>query len=238
MAPDKSTTFYYDTEFTEGFLPNRIFGIALPNWLSKRRHAIELISIGIVSSDGRTYSAISSEYNYNDANDWVKENVILPLYTSTVHGDQRNHFDVHNFHEYFGKTNKEIAQEIKEFVNPIITFPTLVTYYGDYDHVLLCSLFGTMMNLPLGFPMYSVDLKQKLDEKVNSLNWCYHENILPYHERMLQGKEELGRDRPATFEEKLKKVKSMRAYPKQENEHSSIADAKWNKALDEFIKSL
>lgn len=63
--------YYFDCEFIEGF-HKPLFG--------KRRHHIDLISIGIVCEDGRRYYAISKEYNFNDASDWVKENVIIQIY--------------------------------------------------------------------------------------------------------------------------------------------------------------
>src|SRR6476469_7191403 len=33
-------------------------------------------------------------------------------------------------------------------------------WYGAYDHVALCQLFGRMIDLPKGLPMYSNDIKQ------------------------------------------------------------------------------
>lgn len=57
--------YFIDTEFIEGF-HKPMFG--------KRRHFIDLISIGIVREDGRTYSAISNEYQYKDAYKWVLKN--------------------------------------------------------------------------------------------------------------------------------------------------------------------
>lgn len=37
-------------------------------------------------------------------------------------------------------------------------------YYADYDWVLFCQQFGTMLDLPEGFPMYCRDLKQWADQ--------------------------------------------------------------------------
>jgi len=99
--------YFLDTEFIEGF-HKPLFG--------KRRHFIDLISIGIVAEDGRRFYAISTEYNYNDADDWVKENVIMPMYLQTVSGDMRNRHDVSNFHKFYGRPNDMIADEIKAFV--------------------------------------------------------------------------------------------------------------------------
>lgn len=41
--------------------------------------------------------------------------------------------------------------------------PEIWAYYADYDWVAFCQLFGTMMDLPKGFPMYCRDLKQWYD---------------------------------------------------------------------------
>ena len=225
-------TFYFDTEFIER--------IHCP-LLGKSRHVIDLISISIVAANGATYNAISSEYNYNDASKWVKDNVIVPLYVDTVHGDQRNHEQVETFQKGYGKTNKRIAEEIKAFVyehsgigNPNsisnwskvkYLFPIkFVGYYCDYDWVLLCSLFGTMIDLPLGFPMYCTDLKQTLDEKVNHI--FYRLTPLMDDEMRVMTK----------FEEKLSYIKAHADYPKQEKEHLSKYDALWNRDLDTFLK--
>ena len=228
--------FFYDSEFIEGFLPNRILGISLPNWLSKRRHAIDLISISIVAEDGDTYTAISREYNYDDASDWVKKNVIEPLYVHTVHGDNRNFLDVHNFHKAYGQSNKVIAEDIELFIfskMPAkamevdgnmtlikhLTDVHLYGYFSAYDHVLLSSLFGAMMDLPNGFPMYTIDLKQMLDEKVekivSSLGWT---------------------DKNMSLEDKLNYIKAHPTFPKLEQEHLCFYDAKWNKKLLEFLE--
>lgn len=162
--------YFIDTEFIEGF-HKPLFG--------KRRHHIDLISIGIVAEDGREYHAISSEYRYKDASDWVKENVIIPLYVSTVHGDARNHENAELFHKYYGKSNRQIMFDVLDFTGcwrdslkwrakePV----EMYGYYADYDWVLFCSLFGRMIDLPDGFPMYCRDLKQIMDEQGKSKEW-------------------------------------------------------------------
>jgi hypothetical protein len=217
--------YFIDTEFIEGF-HKPLFG--------KRRHFIDLISIGIVCEDGRTYSAISNEYKYKDADKWVQDNVIDPLYISTVHGDGRNRCNSENFHLAYGKSNKQIAKEIVDFVYES-EYPQAETnkqkafvrlgkispeFYGhncDYDWVLFCSLFGRMIDLPKGFPMYCRDLKQMLDEKVDK--------FLP--QTVWVNKSQV-----------LEHFKTMTHYPKQTNEHNALADAKWNLELYNFLKEL
>jgi hypothetical protein len=195
--------YFLDTEFIEGFR-KPLFG--------KRSHFIDLISIGIVAEDGRTYYAISNEYNYNDADDWVKENVIIPMYTQEISGDRRNHIDAEHFHKCIpnGKSNKQIAEEIKHFCNPELFLHNTAEpelefygYYADYDWVLLCSLFGRMIDLPKYFPMYCKDLKQYFDD-------------VQYTQKY--------------------DLKQQPNYPKQQNEHNALSDAKWNLKLFEFVQ--
>lgn len=139
--------YFLDTEFIE------------------RPNTIDLISIGIVCEDGREFYAISNEYDYEDASQWVKDNVILPMYTSTVHGDQRNHFNGKDFHYSFGKSIEKIKEEILDFT--MGDKPEFWGYYSDYDWVVFCWIFGRMIDLPEGWPMYCKDLKQSLDEHGN-----------------------------------------------------------------------
>lgn len=187
--------YFIDTEFIEGF-HKPLFG--------KRRHFIDLISIGIVAEDGRAYYAVSREYEYKNADKWVQENVIQPLYKSEIHGDMRNHCDATNFHKYIGSPNSVIAAEILEFMgcwrdqifwrvgNDV---PEIYGYYADYDWVLFCSLFGRMIDLPKGFPMYCRDLKQMMDERGMDVEWK-RENC-----------------------------------PDPEGEHNALVDARWNYKL-------
>lgn len=131
--------------------------------------SIQLISLGLICEDGREYKAISNQYHYSDASVWVKKNVILPLYLSTVHGDQRNHNEAGYFHRVYGKPPHQIRTELIEFCQgPDIQF---YGYYADYDWVVFCWCFGTMMDLPKGFPMYCRDLKQMMDENNLGKEW-------------------------------------------------------------------
>lgn len=102
---------------------------------------IELISIGMVSEDGREYYAESADCDHSRASDWVRENVLAHLTGET-------------------KTRAEIAQDIIAFAGES---PEVWAYYADYDWVVLCQLFGRMIDLPKGWPMYCRDLKQEAD---------------------------------------------------------------------------
>ena len=110
---------------------------------------IDLISIGIVAEDGGTYYAESAECDLSRASEWVRENVIPHLEGPT-----------------FAKPRAQIAAEIVEFVGESVK-PEFWAYYADYDWVVLCQLFGTMMDLPKGWPMYCRDVKQLCDDLGN-----------------------------------------------------------------------
>ena len=60
----------------------------------------------------------------------------------------------------------EIRDEILEFVGADPS-PEFWGYYADYDWVVFCQIFGAMIDLPKGWPMYCRDLKQLADEKGN-----------------------------------------------------------------------
>ena len=117
--------YWFDTEFIED------------------GRTIDLMSIGIVSEDGREYYAESSSCDLERANEWVKSNVIAHL-----RGPR--------------KDRNTIRAEILSFVGS--DRPELWAWYADYDWVALCQLFGTMMDLPKGWPMYCRDAKQLADE--------------------------------------------------------------------------
>jgi hypothetical protein len=157
------------------------------------------------------------------------------------------------FHKYCGKSNKQIADEIISFVNqePIKIHkyantdvldnesarnirngylqPEFIGYYCDYDWVLLCSLFGRMIDLPKGFPMYCIDLKQNIDENIKELSNDYFTIRFGVKFNSLKGN---------FLDEKLHLIKDCKEYPKQTNEHNALADARWNFELYKFIQQL
>lgn len=138
MTTDRQTivtpNYFFDTEFSER---------------AGQRPTIDLISIGIVCEDGREYYAESSEFLENLCNPWVKENV-LPLL-----GPEEER-----------KDRETIRDEILAFVRAPggITLPVkpiFWAYFADYDWVVFCWLFGSMMDLPKGFPKFCMDLQQE-----------------------------------------------------------------------------
>lgn len=172
---------------------------------------------------------------------WLRENVLKPIFDElyqievTMYGratslsipmayPQNSKFTYRNLKKLikkYGKTNAQIAEEIKDFIfkgqGQKIRFDNSIQFYGyyvDYDWVVFCWLFGKMIDLPKGFPMYCIDLKQTLDEKAKLIGISY------------------------TIEEGLKSIKMSENYPKQSNEHNALSDAKWNHELYKFLEKL
>lgn len=105
---------------------------------------IDLLSIGMVREDGAMLYLENVEAELSKAGDWVQNNVISQL-------DWSRH----------GYTRAEITKAIVFFVGG--HKPEFWAYYGAYDWVALCQLFGPMIDLPKGWPMYVRDLKQYAD---------------------------------------------------------------------------
>src|ERR1039458_8509705 len=97
---------------------------------------IELLSIGVVCEDGREFYAVNMDARLERANEWVEANVFPSLREAT--DDEI-------------KPVGMIADALRQFVTGK---PEFWAYYGDYDWVVLCQMFGTMMDLPDGWPMF------------------------------------------------------------------------------------
>lgn len=108
---------------------------------------IELISVALVHENGREYHAVSTEFDPTHCNEWVQQNVLPHLPTDRA----------------LWKPRSVIAAEVREFAFGGEGKPQFWAYFADYDWVALCQLFGRMIDLPKGFPMYCRDLKQRMD---------------------------------------------------------------------------
>lgn len=222
--------FYYDTEFIEG-----------KKQQFNSPPTIDLISIGIVDERGDFFYEISNEFDLNwawfkndntiaEPNYWIRENVLKPIFADLCQRksewyDYNIEDDFHVDKLYallkeFGKSNDQIKEGIIDFIKPSNENPVdLVGYYSSYDHVVLCWLFGRMIDLPDGMPMYTIDLKQVIDEEGNRLHLTM-KNLVS--------------DKYKTYHEFLKEHPG---YPKQnkENKHSALHDAIWTSQLGKFL---
>lgn len=150
---------FYDTEFIEK-------GGAYP---------LSLISIGMIDDKGRELYAINGDIHpqliANHA--WLRRNV-LPSLPAVECGSAWN-WDFDHPEAPAIYTLGAIAGMVKNFVLGSWETPELWAWYGAYDHVVVCQqLFGTMMQLPPGFPMWTNDLRQEVER-------LGVESSLPFH---------------------------------------------------------
>lgn len=138
---------------------------------------IDLVSVGLVAEDGRKYYAQSSEFDAAKANEWVQHNVLTqlrrcfgPPHIRTLDSDATidQQLAIHSQGKCGApdcpwRTRWQLKEDVLVFVNADANKPQFWGYYADYDWVALCQLFGTMMDLPEGWPMYCRDLKQWCD---------------------------------------------------------------------------
>lgn len=128
---------------------------------SERPSTIELISLGLVSEDGRELYLESSEFDDSACNAWVKANV-LPHLGPKDQRDSRAGMRLRLF-------DFILQHEAPEFWG----------YYAAYDWVAFCWIFGPMADLPHGWPMMAYDLRQWLDHK--GLKHVRQPDDMPHH---------------------------------------------------------
>ena len=108
------------------------FGVTAPE--------VTFVSIGVVAQDGREFYAVSSEFDPLAVHPWVRDNVLPQLPPSST-----------------WRSRREIREQLLEFLGED---PVLWAWYGAYDHVALCQLWGQMPELPRTLPRFTMDVRQ------------------------------------------------------------------------------
>jgi len=117
---------------------------------------IDLISIGLVSErlpggQHHAYYAVNDCFDRRRIvdNKWLHENVMERLYVSDPL------LPIH-------RPPIAISRDILDLINSTGEKPEFWAYFAAYDWVVLCQLFGTMMQLPDGWPKLCLDIKQEM----------------------------------------------------------------------------
>lgn len=134
--------WYLDTEFLED------------------GRTVELISIALVSQDGAVeYYAGNAECDFERVrrSPWLMKHVVPHLPP---------------FGESFWKSRLEIANDIlgvlgleRDTGNAVFGTPEIWADFASYDWVAFCQLYGRMIDLPPGMPMFCMDLMQDLRQR-------------------------------------------------------------------------
>lgn len=134
---------------------------------------IEPISIGMKADDGREYYAVNGLLAARGwkgrrfrrrvrKHKWLMENVVPHL--PKAHGDWRLHMPeswLFNYLDPAVKPIEQIADEVMDFIRETGPNVQLWANYGGYDHVCLAQLWGRMIDLPEGVPMFTHDIQQE-----------------------------------------------------------------------------
>lgn len=119
------------------------------------------ISVGMVSEGGHHFYGINQDAPLDRiARDpWLMANVVpsLPL---AVYTDKWLEWDHLHPDFPFVQSREDLAEGVRKFITQFAS-PQLWGYYSAYDHVCLAQLWGRMVDLPDGVPMYTGDLKQE-----------------------------------------------------------------------------
>lgn len=111
---------------------------------------IEWISIGMCNVDRSIeFYAENDDFDWSrvPSDHWLQENV-------------RPHLEQSKFPD-IAMSSREVAECIEDMVGPK---PEFYGWFCDYDWVVLCSMFGRMVDLPDHFPRFCRDLKQTTKE--------------------------------------------------------------------------
>lgn len=137
---------YYDFEFLEDY------------------SHIDPISLGMFREDGKELYLIFQDCNTLAIarHGWLMKNVMKSIphmeYTSHVTGTGQPVKDIGISDGPDVVTKQQARYRILTFLGDID--PEFWAWYGSYDHVALCSLFGRMVDLPIRWPMITLDIKQ------------------------------------------------------------------------------
>jgi hypothetical protein len=113
-----------------------------------------LISIGLVSEDGRTFYAEFNDYDQDQLNDWVRDNVLRHLrFSDTDSVTPELDFKQHAMKSSRQVVTRALAEWLGQF-----DVAEMWADYPAYDWVLFCDLFGGTFHLPTGVSLNAFDV--------------------------------------------------------------------------------
>lgn len=125
---------------------------------------IAAISVALVREDGTEYYAIFDDPKTIARalkHEWIRDNVLPSLPIHEAAGSWFGWWDRDHPDYQHVKPRDQIRDEVKDF---LLATPDLELWgwYSSYDHVCLAQLFGRMIDLPDGVPMWTNDLRSEV----------------------------------------------------------------------------
>jgi hypothetical protein len=203
---------------------------------------------------------------------WIRENVLRPIFDELLSKSMQDKGDFvkNNFFtaysgfsyshlkaliNYYGKTNKQIAEEIKdfisrkEFINSGLFSKSLNKGFNEkssYDERM--EWINNNEGSPEFYAYYAdydwvvfawlfgkmIDLPKGFPMIAFDLKQIFDEKCIRWTKKVQEGDERINN----TKEDNLKLISRHPNYPKQTNSHNALSDAHWNKELHEFLNKL
>ena len=143
---------YFDTEFT---------GL---------QKDTTLISLGIIAEDGHCFYAKFTDYNQEQVNDWIEDNVLAKLELS------KEITDLYDVYEVEG-TKEEIKEALLYWLGELDdTHFDLVSDVCHYDMVLFIDIFGGAFDLPEFISPACYDINQDISYSTRSMSEAFDVN--------------------------------------------------------------
>jgi hypothetical protein len=148
--------YFIDQEFCEGFHKP---------WFGKRRHYIDLISIGIVAEDGREYYAVSNEFDVdavwnrfdieqdfgkpqdlgNKKVYWLRDNVLMPIFYDMAMNDFHHTHFKDEWHKGGVGVTLEVFKNDPVWSKDIRWFKMLIKKYGKSNEQIANEIIRFIM---------------------------------------------------------------------------------------------
>ncbi len=124
-----------------------------------------LISIGLISEDGRKFYMENYDYDKSQIDTWIQENVINnTTYLSQINELGICNLDVNNL--FSVGTKEDIKRELARWFAPFDEVQ-LVSDVCHYDMVLLIDIFGSAFELPSNVSPVCIDLNEQIANFLN-----------------------------------------------------------------------
>jgi hypothetical protein len=199
---------------------------------------------------------------------WIRENVLKPIFVEwRLKANAKivrlglpiqlnvMEFNYKNFKyciKCIGKTNKQIAEEIKDYISDKRKLDTgLIDQYG-FTYNALKTFEGRMRCIEVnwGLPQFYAYYGAFDYVAFSQIFGGFESYPKSFPQYFIDLKQELDKEAikmsngnnpnlyPYSFDEALKVIKSVESYPQEPTTHHALSDANWNKQLHEFLNTL
>ena len=179
-----------------------------------------LISLGIVADNDKCFYAKLTDYNEEQVNDWIEENVLNNLELTDEILDNYDVTEVEG-------TKGEVKEALLEWLDSLnADYFELVSDVSHYDMILFIDLFGTAFDLPENISPWCYDIVQDI---------YYSKLDMSMYEAFDKNREELLKELTVDTTEEIEDIADTVLSLGEDCKHNSLYDALVIKALYEAM---